>query len=108
MIPEKAKPAGTSGGFREFSVTNWKAHQKNTLQGFLSITLPSGLVINNCMLHEKNASGWIGLPARQYAKDDDSTSYAPLIEFASAEARRRFQTAALEAVDRFVEGNSHD
>jgi DNA-binding cell septation regulator SpoVG len=103
MAPEKAKPAGTSGGHRDFLITNWKAHRKNTLQGFLSITLPSGLVIHNCTLHESSGVRWIGLPARPYTKDDGSTSYATLIEFSTAETRHRFQTAALEAVGRFME-----
>jgi hypothetical protein len=101
-----AKPAGASGGHRELVVTNWKAHEKNTLRGFLSINLPSGLVIHNCTLHQKNGSRWLGLPARQYVKDDGSTSYTPLIEFATKDARQRFQAAALEAVDHFLDGGA--
>ncbi len=100
---EKAKPAGASGGHREFLVTNWKAHKKNTLQGFLSIALTSGLAIHNCTLHSRGGSRWIGVPARQYTTADGATSYAPLIEFDSSDARQRFQAEALEAVDRFME-----
>ena len=102
-MPDKAKPAGVSGGHRDFVVTNWKAYEKNTLRGFLSLTLPSGLIIHNCTLQEKDGSRWIGLPARPYTKDG-STSYALLIEFATKEARQPFQTMALEAVDRLMEG----
>jgi len=102
-VSEKAKPAEASGGHRELLVTNWKAHRKNSLQGFLTFTLPSGLVIQNCTLHEKEGARWIGLPSRQYTKDDGSKSYTPLVEFATREARQRFQAAALEAVDRFME-----
>jgi len=91
-MTEKAKPAGSSGGHRDFVVTN-----------FLSLTLPSGLIIHNCTLQEKDGSRWIGLPARPYTKDG-STSYALLIEFATKEARQPFQTMALEAVDRLMEG----
>ncbi len=103
-MAEKAKPAGTSGGHREITVSNWKAYQKNTLKAFLSLTLPSGLVIHNCMFHERDGERWIGLPARQYAKEDGTTSYTPLIEFTTKEARHRFRAAALDAVDRFMEG----
>lgn len=102
-MPEKAKPAGASGGHRELSIADWKAHRKNSLQGFLSLILPSGLVIHNCSLHQRDGARWIGLPARQYVKDDGAKSYAPLIEFTSKDARQRFQAAALEAVDRFME-----
>ena len=55
-MPEKAKPAGISGGHREILVWDWKAYQKNTLRGFLSLTLPSGLVIHNCTLHQKDGA----------------------------------------------------
>jgi hypothetical protein len=103
-MPEESKPAsGVAGGHREFVATNWKPHVKNTLQGFLTLTLPSGLVIHNCTLHRKNGVRWLGLPAQRYSKDDGSTSYATLIEFTTEEARQRFQEAALEAVDRFME-----
>lgn len=101
---QKAKPAGADGGHRELSVTNWKACEKNTLRGFFSINLPSGLTINNCALHQKKeASKWIGLPSRRYRKDDGSTGYSPVIEFSNDDARWRFQAAALAAVDRFME-----
>lgn len=101
---EKAKPAEGSGGHREFIVSNWKAYEKNTLRGFLSLTLPSGLVIHNCTYHEKADARWIGLPARQYSKDDGTTSYTPLIEFNTKDIRQRFQAAALRAVDAFLRG----
>jgi hypothetical protein len=101
---EKAKPADFGSGHRELLVTDWKAYEKNTLRGFLTLTLPSGLVIHNCTLHQKDGSRWIGLPARQYSKDDGSTGYTPLIEFTTKDVRLRFQAAALEAVDRFTEG----
>jgi len=83
-------------------VSNWKAHEKNTLQGFLSLTLPSGMVIHNCTFHRQGEARWIGLPSRQYAKDGGSIAYAPLIEFATKDAWERFKAAALEAVERFM------
>ena len=101
-MPEKAKPAVVSGEHRELLVTNWKAYEKNTLRGFLSLSLPSGLVIHNCALHQKDGARWIGLPSRQYTATDGKVSWSPMVEFASKEARYAFQDAALEAVDRFL------
>ena len=103
-MPEKAKPAAANGGHREILVSDWKAYDKRTLCGFLTFTLPSGLVIHNCMLHEKDGKRWIALPSRQYTKADGSPTYTPLIEFATKDARQRFQAAALRAVERFFEG----
>ena len=103
MSPKEAKPAAAGGGHRELLVTNWKAYQKNTLQGFLSLTLPSGLLLHNLTFHRKGGARWIGLPARQYAKEDGTTTYTPLIEFTTKEVRQRFQQAALAALDAFLE-----
>jgi len=101
-MPEIAKPAGVSGGHREFLTTNWKRHEKSTLRAFLSLTLPSGLVLNNCSFHTKDRARWIGVPAQKYEKDDGTIAYTPLVEFDSKEARQRFQAAALAAVDRYM------
>ena len=68
----------------------------------MTLTLPSGLVIHGCSLHRKDAARWISLPSRRYSKTDGSTGYAPVIEFATKDAGRRFQQAALEAVDSFL------
>jgi DNA-binding cell septation regulator SpoVG len=104
-MPEIAKPAGVSGGHRELLVTSWKAVEKNTLRGFVSFTLPSGLVIHNVSLHEKNGVRWIGLPGRRYTKDDGTASYSPVVEFANNDAREHFRAAALRAVDLFMAAN---
>jgi hypothetical protein len=103
-MPQNTKPAGTSGGNPELLVTNWKAYEKNTLRAFLSLTLPSGIVIHNCALHEKDGARWIGLPSRQYSKPDGSIGYSLVVEFTDDDTRRRFQAAALAAVDRFMNG----
>ena len=92
----------------EFAVSNWKAFEKNTLRGFLSLTTPSGLVLHGCTFHEKAESRWVGMPAQKFTKDDGSTSYTPVIEFASKDARDRFQDAAVRAVEKFLAGGGGD
>jgi hypothetical protein len=77
---------------------NWKEHTRNTLKGFFDLELPSGLIIHDCMLHEKNGKRWVGLPARPYQKDG-KTEYARILGFDSAEAHARFQEEAVAAVD---------
>ncbi len=101
-MPEKAKPAGASGGHREITVCNWKPQERDSLRGFLTLTLPSGLTINNCHLIEAGGGRWIGLPARQFRRPDGSIYYEPLIDFATAKARRNFQRAALTAVETYL------
>jgi hypothetical protein len=57
-------------------------------------------------LHETNGSRWIGLPSQKYTKEDGNLGYSPQIEFASKDAKYRFQSAAIEALNRFFEAQS--
>jgi hypothetical protein len=84
---------------RTMSVSEWRPYVKNTLQGFFTLTLPSGLVIHGCTFHTKGDSRWVGLPAQKIVKEDATSSYTPIIEFTTREAKDRFQAAALAAVD---------
>ena len=86
----------------EFTVSDWKEVVKNTLRGFCSITMPSGLILRNCSLHEKEGSRWIGLPAQQFKKDDGTSCYKPIVEFTNKQARDRFNEAAFRAVDWYL------
>jgi hypothetical protein len=85
----------------EFEVSNWKPFRKNTLRGFFTLTLPSGMILHNCSLHQKdNGQRWIGMPSQKFSKQDGSTGYTPLIEFVSREAADHFRDLALAAVDK--------
>ena len=96
-----ARPA-TLAGRLGFEVSNWKPYLKNTLQAFLSLTLPSGMTLNGCSYHRKNDSRWIGVPSQKFTKADGSVSYTPIVEFTSDDAHRRFQEQAIAAVDRYL------
>jgi len=84
---------------RSIKVSSFRACRKNTLLGFVTLTLPSSLVIHDCAVHRKNDSRWIGLPAREYAKHDGTKGWAPVLEFADSDARKRFQWAAMQALE---------
>ena len=88
---------------RGFAVREWKPFEKNTLRGFLSLELPSGMIIHGCTLHQKNGSRWIGLPAREYQKEGER-AWSPLAEFVDRETREGFQQLALEAIDEYLKG----
>jgi hypothetical protein len=98
-MSEKAKPAGTSGGHRRITASNWKPLEKGSLRGFLTLTLSSGLVLNNCQLLETGKERWIGLPSQRFQKRDGSTEYIPIVEFTTKRARHQFQAEALPAAE---------
>jgi hypothetical protein len=85
----------------QFRVLSFKAYQKNTLQGFLDLVTDSGLIIHGCSLHQKNDSRWIGLPSKEYTKNDNTKGWQPIVEFATKEAGYAFRDKAIEALDRF-------
>lgn len=86
-------------------VTDYKAHQQNTLQAFVDLLIVDvGAQIKGCTLHEKNGSRWIGLPARAYEKDGE-TAWARIIDFPEREDYRAFQDAALAALESHLSGD---
>jgi DNA-binding cell septation regulator SpoVG len=101
--PENKLAANVEGrGPNEFLVSNWKPYEKNSLRGFFSLTLPSGLIIHNCAVHQKGTARWVSLPARQLRKEDGSIAYSPVIDFAGTDERRRFQAVATKAVGLYL------
>jgi hypothetical protein len=94
--------------------SNWRALQKNTLRGFVDLSLqPSGLVLRECSVHRTDAGRmWIGLPGkpqidgegRLRRDQNDKALYAAVVDFTDKPARERFQTAALEAVEALLDG----
>ena len=107
MLPKSDATGNPAQGRRDIRVTGWRTCRKNTLQGFFTAALPSGLVIHDCMLHE-NKRRWVAFSAIPYKQDDGSTTYRRMIEFSDNAASERFRVAALAAVDRFMEGSCHE
>jgi DNA-binding cell septation regulator SpoVG len=101
MATQDAKAAGANRGDRAFLVIDWKPFEKNTLKGFVSLTLPSGLTIHNITVHQKGDARWVSMPSRAYKKPDGSETWQPIIEFATKEAQKRFRDATLAALDAY-------
>lgn len=96
---------------QKFIASDWRKVSRNSLQGFFSLTLPSGVTLRECSLHERNGKRWVGLPARPQTNKDGSrridpktgkSAWSPLVEIRDRAIRERFQTAALAAVDRLL------
>jgi hypothetical protein len=80
------------------TVLNFRKYEKNTLRAVFDLQLASGLVLRGCMLHQSHGRQWIGLPSKPYTGADSSQRWQPIVDFANAEKRRKFQALALEAV----------
>jgi hypothetical protein len=77
-------------------VKDFRAFEKNSLRGFLTVQLPSGMT-----LHEKNEARWIGLPSKKFTGKDGTEGYTPILEFRDRAALDRFRDAVLDALDVF-------
>jgi hypothetical protein len=93
------------------TASEWRPLERNTLKGFLTLALPSGLTLRECSLHEKHGRRWVGLPSRpqidamgRHRSDPAGKRlYLPIVEIPDRGQRERFQRAALAAVDRLLE-----
>jgi hypothetical protein len=84
------------------TILSWRAHERNTLVGFVDVRLPSGIVIRDLTIHRKNERRWVGLPARPYETDSGSTSWSPVIEIPDRRTRERFEALVLTALDKYL------
>lgn len=82
-------------------IIDFRPFEKNTLRGFLTVRTPSGWEIRDITVHQKNGQRWLGMPAKQYKKEDGETAWVPLIRMADKEKWEAFQKAVLAALDSF-------
>lgn len=84
-------------------VSGWRCCKRGkSLQGFLTLRMPDGMLLHECSWHQRqDGAKWFGLPARQYTKQEGTTAWVRLVDFADKAAHARFQDLALSAVDRY-------
>src|SRR5262249_16698848 len=75
---------------RGITTLEWRPPRKNSLLGFVRLLLPSRLIINDAMIHERNESRWVALSAREWTDTTGVKRFYPLIEFADDSVRERF------------------
>ena len=83
-------------------ILKFRAFEKNTLQGFFELELPSGLCIRDLTYHRKDDARWIGYPSRPYQDDHGNTRYMNTIYFAEKDRHFKFQDALLKALDEYL------
>jgi len=83
-------------------ILKFKEYEKNTLKGFIEVETPTGMVIRGLTWHQKEdgekVSEWVGLPAREYTKEDGSKAWANQLDFITRNLYWDFVTAVLEAL----------
>lgn len=84
----------------EIQILKFRPHQRETLQGFISIVIPKwgNFIINDIAIFEKGSHRWMTFPSRQYVdKDKKKNSY--YCAFMDQEMRKAFEDKVLKAFD---------
>jgi hypothetical protein len=79
---------------------------KATLRGFARVRLPSGLVLHDVAIHQRDGTAWASPASKpvlnrdgQQMKDQNGKLlWSPIISFTSREVRDRLNTAILDAL----------
>lgn len=101
MTQTNVSEAKTAG---EMTVAEWKPMRRGeSLRGFLTLVLPSGMQLHECTLHQRETGArWIGLPAKQFTKPDGTVQWTRIVDFTEQTTYSNFQRQALKAVDGYL------
>ena len=83
----------------------FRALSKNSLRGFATVELPSGLVIKDISMHTSNGKSWASLPAKPHiAKDgspvmkDGKAQYLSILQWKNRDLADGFSAALVGLV----------
>ncbi len=87
-------------------VSDWRPLRKGALRGFVTATLPSGMILHEISVLETNGKAWCSPPSkpmvdrdgRVMLDDNGKRRYSPIIEFSSKEIRDRFSASVIAAL----------
>jgi hypothetical protein len=92
------KSAATNPGQRSVRISDWRPLDRNTLKGAFTVVLPSGLIIHDVMVHEKNGERWLSFPAKEWEDARGNRQFARFIGFADRATSDRFRDQVLAAL----------
>ena len=82
-------------------IISYQPVKKGTCTGFITIRFTKiGLEIRDCVVHKKNDSRWIQLPAKPY-KEGELTKWNHIIKFYMRDKADQFQRLVLNAFDEY-------
>jgi hypothetical protein len=91
----------------QFIVQSFTSIRRNSLRGFATVRLPSGMVLSDVGIHYDSGKYWAAVPSKAMISRDGTLikdvngkiRYAPIISFASKELRDKFSQAVIAAVE---------
>jgi DNA-binding cell septation regulator SpoVG len=101
LSPERSKPSAGA------KILRFMPHQAGSMLGFLSVEMPSGMIINDLKLMiGPSGKPWLAMPSQKRVDRDGNPvvgpngkqTYTQFVEFASRTAADRFRRQVLEAL----------
>lgn len=97
-------------------ITDWKPIARNSLRGFFTATMPSGLVFHEVAAHTSNGKKWVSPPSKPMVgkdgvalKDENGkVKYSPLISFSDKATRDKWSSAVVNALEQQMPGAFND
>ena len=88
------------------TISDWKPRRKGALRGFVTVSMPSGMIVHAVCVFATNGKFWalppskpmVGRDGKVLVDDDGKTKYVPLIEFISKSVRDRWSEAVIAAL----------
>src|SRR4051794_40002932 len=104
-MPANAPYTQTEVATTAFEISEYREVTSNTLRAFFTVTLPNGLFIRDCSLHERGDDRWIGVPIRKSPAKHSSFRDNELVGFKDGNLGKEFRRRTLEAVEQFCAGS---
>jgi hypothetical protein len=87
-------------------VTEWQPLHRNTLRGFLTATMPSGVVLHEVAIHVSENKPWASPPSKPMIDRDGvalknpagKMRYSPVVSFTDKITRDRWSAAVIAAL----------
>lgn len=103
LAEQMLNPSADATTARLPRILSFRTHEQKTLRGFLTVELPSGLVLHDCTVHERDGSRWVGLPRKSYTDRDGAEQWQPVVEIPDRARRDRFSEQVLAALGAYLE-----
>ncbi len=93
-------------------ITDWKPVARNSLRGFFTATMPSGIVFHEISAHVSNGKRWaspaskpmVGKDGTALKDENGKIKYAPLVSFSDKSVRDKWSDAVCAALESFAPG----
>lgn len=83
-------------------IINYKPINKNTLVGFVDISIPQfGLEIYGCTHFKKGSQEWVSFPQKEYTDKEGVKKYLSIVRFKDRNESDKFSKEALQAIMNF-------